>query len=52
MSNIEHITSLTCISASGKVLPNFLIYAKSLPTLTIDEELPHGWHFGVSQTGI
>ena len=52
MSTVDHITSMTCISACGKVLPNLLIYSKSLPTVTVNDNLPKSWLFASSENGI
>ena len=51
ISSIDHITSMTCVAASGKVLPNFLIYAKSFPTVSIEENLPQSWIYAKSENG-
>ena len=51
ITNLEHVTSLTCVCANGTVLPHFLIYAKSWPTLTSDDTLPHGWEIAYSPNG-
>ena len=51
ISSIDHITSMTCVAASGKVLLNFLIYAKSFPTVSIEENLPKSWIYAKSENG-
>ena len=51
ITNIDHITSMTCVGANGRILPNFLIYAKNFPTVSIEENLPKSWIFAKSENG-
>ena len=47
----EHITSMTCVSADGRVLPNFIIFEKSLPKLSSDCGWPKDWIYTSSPNG-
>ena len=40
-----------CVSAVGKIMPTFLIYENSLPTLAVKDNLPEGWLHGASPNG-
>ena len=48
---MDHITVTMCVCAVGKIMPTFLIYGKSLPTLAVKDNLPEGWLHGASPNG-
>lgn len=48
-----HISAVMCCNASGRIIPTFLIFKKSMPTLNTDQakDLQKNWTHAVSQAG-
>ncbi|XP_033747537.1 uncharacterized protein LOC117332656 [Pecten maximus] len=46
-----HSTAAVCVSASGQVLPTFLIYEKSFPSGAYRDGIPGNWLFATSPNG-
>ncbi|CAC5415213.1 unnamed protein product [Mytilus coruscus] len=51
MTDYEHITLLACASAAGGLMPNMLIFTKSLPCGRYASEMPKDWFYATAENG-
>jgi hypothetical protein len=42
---------MNCCSAAGRILPTFLIFNASLPTMSLRDSLPKTWGYAKSDQG-
>ena len=46
-----HITALMAISASGKVVPPYIVFSKNVPKTNFQQDLPGNWTFEATKSG-
>ena len=49
--SVDHITSVHCGTASGRLLPPMVIFKQSFPAWGFVENLPNSWVYGISDSG-